>query len=287
MTLLLPVLLAALLASGVLLLLGGVARARRRRREAAVCAEFERFVEGLPGWTAERAGEGWRLAAHGRSLAPLPLGVVLGAAERARPRGAAARAETWGARLAGLAAPLVPLDGPLGLKVHGPRLLPRPTHPEILASLPPEAAPAVGRWTELDLPLLYLVAETDPPAYVPEQAAREAGLDPAALGGVATAVLRQRLDPTLVERALSGELVEARPADGCGAARLILLPEMLAPGERLAALALDPATLLLAPSAAADRLEARLAEARAGGPREVLLDRVLEVRSDGVERGHR
>ncbi len=276
------ILLAALLPLGGLALVVS-ARAKRHRWAEAAAADFERFVSGLTGWTVEGDAGEWRLRHEGRLVGTLPRAEVLAAAARSDRRGIGQRADAWAARLCFLASPLVPLAGPLSLKLHGPRLLPRPSHPETLAALPRRAAPAVGRSAELACPLLYLVAETDPPAYVPEAAVREAGIDVPALHGVAMAVLRQRLDPTPVARALAGdEVVEVRPADGCGAARLALLPDLLAPGEHLAAVALDPATLLLASPAASGRLEARLAEARFA-LREALLDRVLSVGPDGAK----
>jgi hypothetical protein len=276
------ILLAALLpAAGLVLVLR--TRARRRRWAKAVAAEFERFVASLAGWTAEGDAGEWRLHHEGRPVGRLLRTEVLAAAARSDRRGAGRRADAWAARLCFLTSPLVPLAGPLSLKLHGSRLLPRPSHPETLVALSRQAPPAVGRSAELACPLLYVVAETEPTAYVPEAAVREAGIDVPALHGVAVAVLRQRLDPTPVARALAGdEVVEVRPADGCGAARVALLPELLAPGERLTAVALDPATLLLASPAASGRLEARLAAARLA-PREALLDRVLDVGPDGVE----
>lgn len=272
-------LLAAVVFGGAWALLRTRGRARHRAQEAA--AEFERFVAGLAGWSAEREGDGWQLARRGRPLGQLSRSEVLAIAERADRRAPARRCDAWGARLCLLASPLVPLAGPLSLKLHGPRLLPRPAHPETVLALPEREPPAVGRSPGLAWPLLYVIAGSEPAAYLPEAAVREAGIDVRALHGVAIAVLRQRLDPRPVERALAGEVVEVRPADGCGAARLLLLPELLAPGQRLAALALDPATLLLAPPAEGERLAARV---RAGGPepREALLDAVLEVSAEGV-----
>lgn len=279
------ILVAALLAILLLLLLAR-GRAARRRWIAATAGDFEHLLARQAGWRVEREALGWRVHRDSRELGTLSLAEVLDAAERADRRGPDRRTDAWAARLRFLDVPLVPLVGPLSLKLHGPHLLPRPSHPELVAALPRHAAPALGRSADLECPLLYVIGETGPPTYVTEEAVRAAGLDIAALHGVATAVLRQRLDPVVVERALAGALVEVRPTDGCGAARLALLPELLSGGQRIAAVVLDPATLLLAPRAAAGRLDERLAAARSE-PREALLDRVLEVDADGVRRAER
>lgn len=158
-----------------------------------------------------------------------------------------------------------PLAGPFDLKVHGARVLPRLADGGLrLLRLEPAvrfvAADAAG------LETLYVVNGDSRPAYLTEEHLRDAGIDARDLHGVALAVLRQRFDDSQVRAALGDRrAVAVEPPDGCGASRLLLLPEALGAGERLLAAAPSPALLLVAAERAALD-EALAARGEADGP---------------------
>jgi hypothetical protein len=257
-------------------------RARRRRAEVDgwIGAAFQTWAKGLDGVEIETADEGWRVTATRATGVRIPTHGVLAAARRAERAGERAPDERWSVLLAWLEGPLPPLEGPFHLKAHGPRVLPRLCHPELFHWLPAEPRPSWRPSALSPLGTLYLLVEDGSPSrLITEEALREAGVDGRDLEGIALAVLRQRFEEETLRRALAGELVEIRPADGCGASRVLVAGDFLAAGQRLIACVPSPDRLLMtSPAAGASLLELA---GRRGARQEPLSRRLLEIDARG------
>lgn len=135
-------------------------------------------------------------------------------------------ARALGAVAAFLSDPPRPLPGRFELKRHGVATVPRLVGPEV-------AALDLFGLARLDSPGLARLYRTDEGTFVTRDQLDDVGIDPAALDGVALAVLRQRTNFEPVDRALAGEEVEWVEEDGCASSRLLLVPERLGPGVTL------------------------------------------------------
>jgi hypothetical protein len=225
----------------LLMVVGGavavLTRSRRRRlaAEANLQKRFEAMAERLTGSPVEATTDGWRLSLAGATSLRVPARRLLEAARRAERAGEETPEERWAVHLAWLRSPIPTLEGPLQLKTHGPRIVPRLAHPEVLHLLTAEPRPVWRPAALQGLGTLYVLIGSAQERLITEEALREAGVDGRDLAGIALAVLRQRFEEEVLARALTGELVELRPTDGCGASRVLVAGDFLAAGQRLVA----------------------------------------------------
>ncbi|MEZ5332393.1 MAG: hypothetical protein R2991_10150 [Thermoanaerobaculia bacterium] len=212
-----PLLLALLLAAGAAVAWARSHR-RRRLRERETAARFEAFAERL-GVGLERLDRGWRATSgtDGASFR-VPERAILDAARRSERDGEPDAEERWRVQLAWRRAPLAPLATAFHLKAHGPRVLLQLTIRSCATScreIPARCGLSPGAAGHAVRARRRRRQRSD---VVTEEALREAGVDGRDLKGHRAGGLRQpRLDEKR-SRALGGELVEIRPAHGCGAA---------------------------------------------------------------------
>lgn len=254
-------------------------RQRRRRRERETAARFVVFAEGLDVELRQAEGD-WRARMEEGTVVAVPVRVIIDGAHRADRAGEDTPEERWRVQLAWRRDPLPPLTTAFHLKAHGPRVLPRLCHPEVRSLLPSDPRPVWRPSALAPLGTLFVLDEERREArLVTEEALGEAGVDGRDLEGIALAVLRQRFDEAAVSRALGGELVELRPADGCGASRALVAGDFLTPGAELLAALPAPDTLLLAPSSERGRLLTVLESRR--GLAEPLSLRLIQIAPGG------
>jgi hypothetical protein len=207
----------------LLMVVGGavavLTRSRRRRlaAEANLRKRFEAMAERLTGSPVEATTDGWRLSLAGATSLRVPARRLLEAARRAERAGEETPEERWAVHLAWLRSPIPTLEGPLQLKTHGPRIVPRLAHPEVLHLLTAEPRPVWRPAALQGLGTLYVLIGSAQERLITEEALREAGVDGRDLAGIALAVLR------------------LRPTDGCGASRVLVAGDFLAAGQRLVA----------------------------------------------------
>jgi hypothetical protein len=142
-----------------------------------------------------------------------------------------------------LRTPLRPLQGPLALKIHGPRLR--------LCLLPAASVPlwpAEPRWAWLPIDALPLVAtyrvDGRADACLTEDHLRERALDARDVHGIALAVLRQHFDEALVERLAAGPQTLTEDGDASTGA-ILVLADFLPPGLAVEAVLEAPSRLQL------------------------------------------
>lgn len=142
--------------------------------------------------------------------------------------------------------PLRPLPGSLSLKIHGPRISLHLVSPTVLDLMAPE--PRLARRPE---PALRLTAtyriDGRADQCVSEDHLRDQGIDTTDLHGIALAVLRQGFDDDLVRRVVGGARKIVESKDGTAAALILLLPDFLPPGAKVAASLDGPNRLVLEP----------------------------------------
>ena len=212
------------------------ANRRRRALDARLSAAVERRCNEPLSWTDRRV----RATTTGATLTRVRL------RRAARKTDNIERAAKVAAEL--LTRPLVPMQGPLSLKVHGPRVGLHLVDPLVLDLLAPDARPAHRPEAELGLAATYRV-DGRADRCVTEDHLSEQAIDTRDLHGIALAVLRQRFDEDLARRLDAGESALIESDDGTAVATLLLLPDFLAPETRIEARLEGPDRLVLGASA--------------------------------------
>lgn len=215
----------------------------------------------------------WEMAELYSSVARLP-GMGADPAGRQRLYQQAARA---------MFAPKV--EGPLSRAEHGGLIKPQLLPPGGLASLPTailhEEIPGLG------LMLAYVVDAPPGNRYLTEQDRADLGLSPDELHALALANLGRDFPRDVLAQPLTANSGSAlQLSDGFDAARLLLLPGNLGPGETLLALVPHRDMLLLLPASMEDEPE-RLrqgVEMLTCEHHSALLQQPVRVSSDGFQR---
>ncbi len=220
-----------------------------RRRAAAARGQSRRLLEEFlsrrrpPGPESMATARAVALRRDGVELASIDLGRLAAAVGG---RDAAARERLFRSIADAADARPRPLAGRYELKRHGMRTLPRLVSEgiELAAPQPPVLSRAIAAGA---LSALFVIENEPGLSYLTEEHLAEAGLDVRDLLNVSLAVLRQRFDEAAARRPLdAGDVGRIEAADGCGASRILLLPEALRGGETAFAAAPTPSRLLFA-----------------------------------------
>jgi hypothetical protein len=147
--------------------------------------------------------------------------------------------------------PPEPITGPLQLEAHGASIKPRLVRAQDGGEPLPDGA---VRTTVPGLPLaeVYVLDRPGDMRYLTERDASDLGLDPEELRRVALENLRKQFPREMVATALEGEGSAVQLNDSFDAARLLLVPECLEPGQEVLALAPHRDMLVLMPAELAE-----------------------------------
>lgn len=174
-------------------------------------------------------------------------------------------------------------DAPLSLATAGDRILPRLVRPEFLAGMPPDADTPSVPLPDLGLAVVYVLDSPASVRYLTGQDLPDLGLDVRGLHDHALGNLRKRFAKEPVASAVGGAVVLVKELDSFDAARLLVVPDFLDPGQEVAAVVPDRDTLGLAP-VPADGDWAPIREmAKIPGGEHLLLARPLRVTAAGFE----
>ena len=167
----------------------------------------------------------------------------------------------------------------LSLESHGPRVLPRIVPPAFFQELPPDAAIPHTLLDETGLAVAYVLDHEHSVAYLTREHLEELGLDRAGAHALALENLAARTEGELLRQALASDGVAVvRTGDSYDAARLLLVPTLLPPGQSRLAAVPDRDTLVLMPPEL--DLDGARKVAHTAGDRP-LFDRPLRVSQSG------
>jgi hypothetical protein len=163
---------------------------------------------------------------------------------------------------AALLAP-APDNRPLSLATHGDWLRAELVPPAALGEFPPHAGILHNPVPELGLETLYVLQLPKVSRWLTERDLADLGLDLPGLHRLALENLGKSFPGEVVTTALEGSGSALQAQDGFNAARLLLVPERLAPGQELVALVPHQQMLLLLPACSAadpEKLRAGIGE---------------------------
>lgn len=167
----------------------------------------------------------------------------------------------------------------LSFESHGERVLPRLVSPAFFSELPPDAAIPHTPLGETGLAVAYVLDHEHSVAYLTLEHLEELGLDRAGAHELALENLFARTERDRLRQAVVSDGVAViRTGDSYDAARLLLVPTLLPPGESRVAAVPDRDTLVLMP-ARVDLDDARKVAHTAGD--RPLFDRPLRVSREG------
>lgn len=181
---------------------------------------------------------------------------------------------------------LVQAPDSLDLETHGDQILPRLVHPAFFVNLPEGVALPRRPLQGTPLSVVYVLDHAENVMYLTVDHVAELGIEADELHELALRNLRPTFPAEAVRAAAEGQSASAiKRMDSYDGTRLLLVPEHLHEGEQIAAVVSDRDTLFLAPvppDGDWGKL-ATLARTRPSPDAYPLLDRPLQVRSEGVE----
>ncbi|HZV01651.1 MAG TPA: hypothetical protein VFF73_33380 [Planctomycetota bacterium] len=174
--------------------------------------------------------------------------------------------------------------GKLTLEEHGPRIMPRLVPGPFFAQLGEKAKELPRRRVpELGLDVVYVVDSEHAVVFLTKEHVADLALSDDELHELALENLEKQFPAELVKKALDGTLVAVKCMDTYDAARLLLVPSILDPGQELAAGIPDRETLFLAPVPKDGNWSGLGRLAKTPGSEHLLIDRPIKVTREGFE----